>query len=200
MNKDKPFSPPADRNKGPILDVLKEAFRNSEQVLEIGSGTGQHAVHFAQNLPHLTWQTSDLEENHTGIRLWLEEAALPNVKEPLILDVTSLPWKSGRYDAVFSANTLHIMSKLMVECLFKGLGDTLAVNGTLCVYGPFNYGGEYTSETNRKFDKWLLNQNPESAIRDFEWVNSLAEQTGLSLINDHEMPANNRLLAWRKQR
>ncbi|MEQ9619889.1 MAG: DUF938 domain-containing protein [Deltaproteobacteria bacterium] len=195
---EKPFSQSCENNKGPILAVLKEAFRDSSLVLEIGSGTGQHAVHFAANLPHLTWQPSDLAENISGMKLWFDEANLPNIKEPVVLNVADALWPVEEADAVFSANTLHIMGKPRIKCMLEGIGLRLEGGGTLCVYGPFNYDGKYTSESNKKFDAWLRSQNPESAIRDFEWVNSLAEREGLKLVKDHEMPVNNRLLEWRK--
>lgn len=195
---EKPFSQSCENNKGPILAVLREAFRDASLVLEIGSGTGQHAVHFARNLPHLVWQPSDMAENIPGMKLWFDEAKLPNINEPVVLNVADALWPVEEADAVFSANTLHIMGKPKVECMFEGIGLRLKNGGTLCIYGPFNYGGKYTSESNEKFDAWLFKQNPESAIRDFEWVNFLAEKAGLKLVKDHEMPANNRLLEWGK--
>ncbi len=196
---EKPFSQSCENNKEPILAVLKEAFREASLVLEIGSGTGQHAVHFARNLPHLTWQPADLAGNIPGMKLWFEEADLPNIREPVVLNVADALWPVEEADAVFSANTLHIMGKPEVECMFDGIEPRLRKGGTLCVYGPFNYGGKYTSESNEKFDAWLKEQDPKSGIRDFEWVNSLAEKAGLKLVKDHEMPANNRLLEWRKE-
>jgi len=164
--------------------------------LEIGSGTGQHAVHFARNLPHLNWQPSDIEINLPGIGLWLYESELPNIKEPVLLDVNKLPWEVGKFEGLFTANTLHIIAKAEIENLFQGIAQVLKDHGTLCIYGPFNYDGEYTSPSNERFDGWLYRQNPKSAIRDFEWVNSLAENVGLVLTQDHGMPANNRLLEW----
>lgn len=195
---EKPFSQSCENNKDPILAVLREAFRDVSLVLEIGSGTGQHAVHFARNLPHLTWQPADMAENIPGMNLWFDEAKLPNIKEPLVLNVVDTIWPIEEADAIFSANTLHIMGKPEAECFFTGLSSVITDDGVLCIYGPFNYGGKYTSESNEKFDAWLYKQNPKSAIRDFEWVNSLAEKAGLRLARDHEMPANNRLLEWRK--
>lgn len=194
----KPFSQSCENNKEPILAVLRDAFREAAFVLEIGSGTGQHAVHFARNLPHLTWQPADLAGNLPGMKLWFGEANLPNINEPVVLNVVDTVWPVERADGVFSANTLHIMGEPEVECMFVGIESTLKRGGTLCIYGPFNYGGKYTSESNERFDAWLHEQNPESAIRGFEWVNSLAEKAGLKLVQDHEMPANNRLLEWRK--
>ncbi len=193
---EKPFSQSSENNKDYILNVLKEAFQDTNSVLEIGSGTGQHAVHFARNLPHLNWQPSDIEINLPGIGLWLYESELPNIKEPVLLDVNKLPWEVGKFEGLFTANTLHIIAKAEIENLFQGIAQVLKDHGTLCIYGPFNYDGEYTSPSNERFDGWLYRQNPKSAIRDFEWVNSLAENVGLVLTQDHEMPANNRLLEW----
>ena len=183
--------------------MLEQSFGQVRHVLEVGSGTGQHAVHFANLLPHLIWQTSDQLEYHDGINAWLEAEPSINLRVPLVLDVTQ-PWPVAQLDAVeldgiFSANTLHIMSKGMVEAFFAGIGKHLAKDGHFCVYGPFNYNGEYTSHSNRNFDQWLLQQNPQSAIRDIEWILTLAAKQGLVLITDHPMPANNRLLHFEKQ-
>ena len=195
----KPFSESCERNKEPILNVLREHFSSATQVLEIGSGTGQHAVHFARQMPHLTWQTADLPANHEGIRLWLEEAGLKNVLPPLTLDMLSPEtWPLTTFDALFSANTFHIMSWAAVQRAFDFIGAALAPGGVLAVYGPFNYGGEYTSDSNRNFDVWLKNRDPLSAIRDFEAVNALAQAQGLRLTADVSMPANNRTLIWLK--
>jgi len=195
---EKPFSEACENNKGPILEVLREAFSDRSAVLEIGSGTGQHAVHFAAALPHLRWQTSDLAEHHAGIRLWLQEAALPNLQPPLALDVTQPQWPSG-FDAVFTANTAHIMPWPAVVAMFDRLGTLLPPGGRLCQYGPFNYGGKYTSESNARFDLWLKQMDPARGIRDFEAIEALASQAGLMLEADHALPANNRLLHWRKR-
>ena len=193
---DKPYSPASERNREPILAVLREHFADRQQVLEIGSGTGQHAVHFAAGLPHLTWQTSDRAENLDGIRAWLDEAGLPNTPAPLQLDVTQERWPAQRYDAVYSANTLHIMSWAEVERLFARLPEVLAANAKLAIYGPFNYGGRFTSDSNAAFDASLRAQLPHRGIRDFDAVDALARAIGLSLLEDRAMPANNRCLVW----
>lgn len=197
MNESKPFAPHCERNKEPILAVLKQYFEKCRRVLEIGSGTGQHAVFFAPAFPNTVWQTSDLEENLPGIRLWLQEAALPNLPSPLMLDVTG-EWPKQRFDAAFSANSLHIMPWSAVEQLFAGVDTVLDREGLLAVYGPFNYHGTYTSDSNREFDGWLKQRSEFSAIRDFEAVDALAGRIGLQLVNDHAMPANNRLIVWRR--
>ena len=194
----KPFSEACSENQGPILAVLREAFKNIKHVLEIGSGTGQHAVYFGQALPHLIWQTSDLQPNHAGIHLWLEEAALPNVLPPLLIDAKVQPWSAVDVDGVFTANTLHIMSWPEVELLFQGIGNVLQRDGVLCVYGPFNYGGKFTSPSNARFDAWLKARDPASGVRDFEAVCAQAARHGLVLAVDHAMPVNNRTLVFRK--
>ena len=166
-------------------------------MLEVGSGTGQHAVHFAAALPGLTWQCADLPAQLPGIRQWLDEADLPNTPPPLALDVRG-PWPTATYDAVFSANILHIVGWPEVEAFFDGVGSVLEGEGMLVVYGPFNAGGNYTSESNRDFDAWLKARDPRSGIRDVEAVQALAAQIGLRVIDDLAMPANNRCLVWQR--
>jgi SAM-dependent methyltransferase len=193
---DKPFSESCVQNRDPILAVLREVFADRSSVLEIGSGTGQHAVDFGAALPHLRWQTADVPSNHPGIRRWLDEAALPNVLPPIALDVSRMEWRNGSYDAVFSANTLHIMGWPEVEKFFAGVGAVLLPGGVLAVYGPFNYNGVFTSESNARFDIWLKSRDPASGVRDYEAVNALAGAQGLVLQQDVAMPANNRTLVW----
>jgi cyclopropane fatty-acyl-phospholipid synthase-like methyltransferase len=195
---DKPFSESCVQNRDPILAVLRALFADRRHVLEIGSGTGQHAVYFAPELPHLAWQTADVPQHHAGIRAWLDDAALPNVLPPLALDANDTSWHGGRYDAVFSANTLHIMSWPEVELFFAGVGEVLEPGGVLAVYGPFNYNGAFTSESNARFDAWLKARDPASGVRDFEAVDALARARGLMLLQDIAMPANNRMLVWRR--
>jgi len=198
LNPGKPFSPACERNRSPIMNVLRPLLAETKSVLEIGSGTGQHAVFFGANMPHLTWQTSDLAENHSAIRMWVEEAALPNVLLPLVLDVEDDEWPAERVDAVFTANTLHIVSWSSVENMFAGVARVLNAMGLFCVYGPFSYDGRHTSESNARFDLSLHNQNPQSGIRAFEQIGELAARNDFSLLDDHTMPANNRLLVFRK--
>lgn len=193
----KPFSPSCERNREPILAVLRQHFADRRSVLEIGSGTGQHAVHFAAAMPWLRWQCSDVAENLPGIRLWLDEAVLANTPAPIELDVRGA-WPVQHFDAVFSANSLHIMGWTDVQAFFAGIDGILQDDATLVVYGPFNYGGEYSSDSNREFDRWLKARDPRSAIRDFEAVDALARGIGLALVADVAMPANNRVLAWRR--
>lgn len=194
----KPYAESCDINKDPILDLLKEVFADRRQVLELASGTGQHAVHFARALPHLTWQTSELEQNHAGIQLWLDEAQLANVFAPLHIDANDEHWPAGHYDAIFNANTVHILSWPEVEKLFSGMGRALNSGGILCLYGPFNYGGKFTSESNARFDVWLKSRDPRSGVRDFEALNALAIREGMTLLKDVEMPINNRTLVWQR--
>ncbi|WP_368562899.1 DUF938 domain-containing protein [Pseudoxanthomonas sp. UTMC 1351] len=194
----KPHSPASDRNRDPILAVLLRHFSAARTVLEIGSGTGQHAVYFAQAIPGLIWQCSDRASYLPGIREWLDEAQLPNTPPPLELDVAAGPWPSMKFDAVFSANTLHIMSWEEVQAFFRGLDVVLANSATLVIYGPFNYGGAFTSDSNREFDASLRARDPRMGIRDFEAVDTLARNIDLQLIEDVAMPANNRCLVWRR--
>ena len=194
---DKPYSPACERNREPILAVLREHFVDRRQVLEIGSGTGQHAVHFAAALPQLNWQCADRAPYLPGICAWLDEAALPNTPAPLALDVNSA-FPEAVFDAVYSANTLHIMSAVEVELLFAKLPAVLGDDAVLVIYGPFRYDGQHTSASNAAFDASLRCGNPASGIRDFEWVDALASAIGLRLIEDRAMPANNRCLIWRR--
>ena len=197
---DKPFAPACERNREPILAVLRRHFADRERVLEIGSGTGQHAVYFAPALPQLVWQASDRAENLPGIRLWLEQQPAPNLPPPLQLDVSQEPWPARRYDAVFSANTLHIMGWAEVEQLFGRLPQVLEEEAKLAIYGPFNYGGRYTSDSNAAFDASLKAAAPHRGIRDFEAVDALARGIGFELLEDCVMPANNRCLVWQRGR
>ena len=199
MSIDKPCSPSCERNSGPTLDVLRDCFRDRRSVIEIGSGTGQHAVHFAAAMPWLRWQCSDVADNLPGIARWLDDAALPNTPAPIALDVTTHGIVDRAcFDAAFSANTLHIMSWAAVGDFFRVLDALLAPAATVVVYGPFNYGGAYTSDSNRAFDGWLKERDPRSGLRDFEAVAALAAAIGLRLADDIAMPANNRCLVWRR--
>jgi len=196
----KPYAESCDQNREPILAVIRPLFADCASVLEIGSGTGQHAVYFAAQMPQLVWQSSDRPENHDGIRQWIEEAALPNTRLPLTLDVTQEAWPELNVDAVFSANTVHIIPWPAVEKLVDGVGGLLPKDGLFTLYGPFNYGGRYTSESNARFDGWLKERDPQSGIRNFEALDALAVQANMILRNDYEMPANNRILCWQKNR
>ncbi|WP_028866499.1 DUF938 domain-containing protein [Psychromonas hadalis] len=198
---DKPFSQACENNKRPILDILTRVFAHTQHVLEVGSGSGQHAVFFAQNLAHLTWQTSDLAINHAGINKWLDESPVTNVHRPMVLDLNEnwpTPPPHRQVDAVYTANTLHIISWPLVVKFFKGIAKNLATKANVCIYGPFKYHGEFTSVSNASFDQWLKGRDHHSGIRDIEAILLLANSAGLSLIHDHVMPANNQLLVFSK--
>lgn len=192
------FSQSCENNKKPILDILTRAFSAQKHVLEIGSGTGQHAVFFAKELPFLTWQTSDLSINHAGINQWIADFPTPNIRQPLSIDLANVQPLTENIDAIFSANTLHIISWPLVQAFFNLVDKQLAQNGVLCIYGPFNYQGKYTSESNANFDLWLKARDEQSGIRDFEAVCQLATTAGLCLKENIEMPANNRILVFKK--
>jgi cyclopropane fatty-acyl-phospholipid synthase-like methyltransferase len=193
------FSEACERNKQPILDKLRDELAGSSRVLEIGSGTGQHAVHFARDLRHLQWQPTDRSVYLHALAARIAEEGTPNLLAPLELDVLQEQWPLVAVDAVFSANTLHIMSWPEVEALFSGVGRVLSAGGVLVVYGPFRYAGRYTSESNATFDRSLRDRDPASGIRDIEAVSRLALTHGLVLTTDSAMPANNQLLAWSRR-
>src|SRR5690554_3646744 len=179
-----PFSQAAENNKTPILAVLSQIFSDSKKVLEIGSGTGQHAVHFARALPYLIWQPSDLAENHAAINAWREAEPADNLLAPIRFDLASSHWP-GAFDAVYSANTAHIVSWPLVEKMLQLIGEKLPANGLFALYGPFNINGNYTSDSNREFDAWLKSRDPQSGIRDLEKITRKAEQHGLKLEQDN---------------
>jgi SAM-dependent methyltransferase len=189
----KPYAEACERNRAPILAVLKRIFRDRRAVLEIGSGTGQHAAYFAPELPHLVWQASDVADYLDGIRAWVG-----NGVPPIELDVDK-PWPTIEADAVFSANTAHIMSWPQVERMFEGAARILAVGGVFALYGPFRYGGRPTSESNARFDAMLRAADPASGVRDFEHIQALAARCGLAFLEDNTLPANNRLLVFKKK-
>ena len=191
-----PYSQACENNKGPLLARLRECFADRQHVLEIGSGTGQHACHFAANMPWLTWQPTELPENLPLLHPRCAASGLDNLRPEQALDVCREPWPMAIPDAVFSANCLHIMPFPAVERLFTALGNQAGEDVVLAIYGPFNYGGRYTSESNARFDQWLAQRDPRSAIRDFEAVDRLARAAGFALLDDYAMPANNRLLIW----
>ncbi len=198
MNQPLPFSQASENNKQAILDVLKKYLERGDKVLEIAAGTGQHAVFFTENMPELHWQPSDIPNNVKSLNLRIVAAGLENLPAAIPLDVNQAPWLCGAPSSIFSANSLHIMSTGSVENFFMGVCKQLG-QGYLLVYGPFKYGGNFTTESNAGFDRWLKDRNPASGIRDFEWVDGLAKTGGFQLVEDHVMPANNQLLVWRKE-
>ncbi len=194
----KPYSPSCERNREPILDVLRNRFADRRSVLEIGSGSGQHAVFFAAAMPHLQWQTSDRADYLTGIQSWLDEAALANTPPPMMFDVGQEDWPKTPFDAIFTANTLHIMAWPEVERLFARLPEIMSRNGVVVAYGPFNINGEYTSASNTEFDRSLQTRGAQMAIRDLEAVDALAASAGLERAALHPMPANNFCVIWQR--
>ena len=196
----KPYAESSEVNKVPILAVLWEIFAEHKRVLEIASGTGQHAVYFGRELPHLIWQPSELAQHLPGIQAWLDEAQLPNVLAPLAIDVNDACWPVAKVDAIFNANTVHIISWPEVERLFAHIARVIEPGGCVCLYGPYNYGGKFTSESNARFDTWLKSRDPNSGVRDFEAVNQLASSHDLELLHDIGMPSNNRILVWRAKK
>lgn len=194
----KQFSPACERNQAAILSYLRTYLSDARLVLEIGSGTGQHAVYFSQHLPHLEWQTSDRIENHPSIQAWIQDHGSSRVRTPIPLDVAQGTWPTHTVDAVFTANTCHIMSIAEVACMFGGASRVLNVEGKLLVYGPFNYNGNFTSISNQEFDTNLKIQAPHRGIRDIAEIRKIAENYDLLLSADLDMPANNRLLVFVK--
>jgi len=193
---DKPFAPAANRNREPILEVLRSEFADRHRVLEIGSGTGQHAVWFAHHLRHLAWQTSDLQDRLAGISAWVSSAALANLAQPVELDVMSTTDLPGNYDAVFSANTAHIMDIDAVREMFRLVGRSLPEGGKFLLYGPFNMQGRFTSESNQAFDASLRAQDPSMGIRDIEVLDRFGSEAGLARSDLYAMPANNFVAVW----
>jgi len=191
-----PFSAACERNKDPILEVLRMRFAGRSQVLEIGSGTGQHAVHFAGSLNHLVWHPTEQLAYLADLTERVRLEGTPNLRPPTLLDVRQAVWPLRSVDALFTANTLHIMSWPEVMALFHGIGNVLTPGGVLCIYGPFRYDGRYTSDSNRDFDRMLQERDPLSGLRDIGAVTALAEQYGLRLDEDNDLPANNRLLVF----
>jgi SAM-dependent methyltransferase len=194
-----PFSAACERNKDAILAVLRIRFAHCTQVLEIGSGTGQHAVYFAAALGHLTWHPTEQLAYLADLAERVKLEGPHNLRPPTLLDVRQAVWPLRSVDALFTANTLHIMSWPEVMALYRGLGGVLAPGGVFCVYGPFRYDGRYTSDSNREFDRMLQERDPNSGLRDIREVTALAEEYGLHLDADHDLPANNRLLIFTKE-
>lgn len=195
---ERPFSEACERNKDPILRHLRELLTEPGDLLEIGSGTGQHAVHFAAGLPHLIWHASDRPPHHAGIQAWMDWAALPNLKGPHTLDVSDSVWPLTEVDAAYSANTAHIMHWWQVEAMFAGLGRRLRDGAPFCLYGPFSRGGRHNSDSNVRFDASLRKQDPGMGIRDLDDLENLGRAKGLMLKEEWRLPANNRLLLFRR--
>lgn len=198
MNEDLPFSQASENNKLAILGVLESKLKDKNSVLEIGGGTGQHAVFFGEKLPHLDWQSTDVSENISSLNLRISQAKLKNVTTAFAVNADDSQWDVGKFDVIFTANSLHIMPMSSVEKLFKKIGKHLNKDGLFLAYGPFKYSEEFTTPSNAEFDLWLKDRNSLSGIRDFERVNELASNAGLTLVEDNSMPANNQLILWMK--
>jgi len=193
---DRPYAEYAARNAAPILEILQQELRGASRVLEIGSGTGQHAVAFAAAMDHLHWQTSDLDENHTGIRAWIDGAKIDNVAPPVSMDVRDASIEAGAYDAVFSSNTAHIMGIDAVEKMFSLVGKGLRGGGVFCLYGPFRQDGEFNTQSNADFDTNLRGRDPVMGIRDIETLDDFAAASGLERVRLYAVPSNNNVAVW----
>ena len=195
----RPYAESCEQNREPVLAILKRYLDPpANSLLEIGSGTGQHAVYFAPEFPETVWQTSDRIENHAGILAWMDYMPSPNIQPPLCLDVVEGVWPERSFGAAFSANTAHIMSTAMVEAMFAGVGRILERGGYFLLYGPFNIDGCYTAASNERFDHWLKSQNPQMGVRDTEWLNELAAGSGLLDAEIADLPADNKILVFKK--
>ena len=194
----RPHASAAGRNAAPILEVLERELSDCTDVLEIGSGTGQHAVNFAARLNHTVWQTSDLRENLDGIRQWIADTGVGNVLDPIELDVLKSDSPMSGFDAVFSSNTTHIMSYEAVTRMFGLVGRTLRPEGVFVLYGPFRVHGRCTTDSNAAFDAALRSRNPLMGLRDLDDLGTLGELAGIALARVYAMPANNLLTCWKK--
>lgn len=194
----KPFSPSADRNKESILGTLKTELSANQMVLEIGSGTGQHACYFSDALPDVIWQPTELESNIPAIYTWIEEHSLGNLRNPIVLDVDTHPWPIKNAEVCYTCNTLHIMSIQSVRSLFKGSGAVLNNAGKLCVYGPFSIDGQHISPSNALFDQQLRASDPASGVRDLSELNNIAQQYGFAPCRYTALPANNFFVVWER--
>ena len=196
LNDRLPFSQACENNKQPILKVLKEYISDQESLLEIAGGTGQHSEFFARSFPNLLWQTSDLPSSVADLNLRISEANLHNLPPALILDVNDSNWNVKKYQLLFTANSLHIMSEKSVENFFSRIPNVLQQSALVFIYGPFKYGGNFTTKSNAEFDEWLKEKDLRSGVRDFEAISELAVSVGLSLVTDVQMPSNNQLLVF----
>lgn len=192
------YSLAAENNKTPILQVLQHWLAPGFNILEIGSGSGQHAIYFSQQLPTIRWQPSDRQEVQSLLKSNIASYGSPNLQPPIILDLATLEWPDQAIDVIYSANVLHIVSQPLGKVLITGAGKCLPKGGLLILYGPFRYRNSFTTSSNAEFDLWLKARDPESGIRDFEWVEALAKTEELTLLDDRPMPANNQCLIFQK--
>lgn len=198
---EKRFSAAAERNREAILAQLEQLLpRVNEQkiqVLELGSGTGQHACFFAAQLPDVVWQPSDVAAIQSSLLARIQDEGSDNLNEPVVIDVFSSSWPITRSDVVYTSNTFHIVSMTGVECIFRGAARVLAPDGMLIVYGPFCFDGKHNSDGNAEFDRHLRHGNPEQGIRDINWLNEQANENGFAPAELTAMPANNFIAIWR---
>lgn len=194
---EKPFSQACENNKQAILEIIQPYFDHG-LILEIGTGTGQHALFFAENLPNIYWQTSDQKDYLDGINLWLNEYRKYNLGRPFVLDVNQEKWPLEQVDGVFSANTSHIMHWDSVCQMFHKNGEILVPGNYFCLYGPVNINGEFTAESNQAFDAQLRQSDPKMGIRNLEDLQQLADESNLEFVTKHAMPANNFTMVWRR--
>ena len=193
------YSPAAEKNKAPILEALRARLAPAERVLEVGSGSGQHALHFTEALPELRWQPTEHPEVMSALEANLGAAGREAILPPLALDLAAGPWPAGPFDAVYAANVMHIVSVPLGEALIRGAASVLGAGGQLLLYGPYRFGGAFTTESNAEFDQWLKARDPASGVRDFEAVVAVAEASGLVLEDNRAMPSNNQLLCFRRE-
>ena len=198
MPEELPYSEACENNKEPILEVLQKHIDKQKTLLEIGGGSGQHGEFFAQHFPKLLWQSSDTPKAVDTLNLRLQATGLSNLPKAIPIDVDDSNWNVDTYDLIFTANSLHIMSENSVRNFFHGVPRTLNAQGLLLVYGPFKYGGKFTTKSNEQFNSWLKSRDPKSGLRDFESINFLANQAGLKFLADNSMPANNQMLVFFK--
>ncbi len=194
----KPTSQPCLRNQDPIYQKLKLHFKSPGSVLELACGTAQHAVYFSQRMPYLTWQPSDMADAIKSSNIWINEAALNNLKPALELDITKEHWPAGEYNYIYCANLIHFVSAQSVEKIFTGINSHLKQDGIAAIYGPFNNQG-FTSEGNKNLDAWLKSDvNPAAGIKELEEIKVMAERHNLRLDKNESMPANNHLLIFKR--
>lgn len=196
-----PYSAAADRNKEAIGDAMESLFNAATTVLEIGSGSGQHAVYLCRRFSHLQWQATEQSQYLESLQAALSAAALSNIQKAFELQVTAVAGSDiagSNYSLVYSANTAHIMGFDQVPSLFAVAGQCLHADGCFALYGPFSENGQHNSDGNRDFDASLRSQDPGMGIRDIEALEEFASRAGLALTEQISMPANNRILLWRK--
>ncbi len=196
----KQHSPACERNRGPILEVLREVFPSSGRVLEIAAGTGMHSAWFAPRLPGLTWQPTDIGDSAlASLRAWREEVAAPNLLEPLRLDTRDPVWPVSDVQAALCCNMIHISPWESAVGLFAGLGRVLDAGGVFVLYGPFRLDGVHHAPSNEAFDRSLRSRDPSWGVRDLDAVTAVAAEHGLVQEELRALPANNHAVVFRKR-